>query len=117
MGRHRPRRSNPVDPTIGQLHRLPGPHHRYQDSTSRRAIDLDASTVAVLQQWKSRQLTELGVGTGDGAVFTRPDGQPVHPHTLSQTFHQLQRAAGVPAIRLHDLRHTHATLMLKQASR
>jgi integrase len=46
-------------------------------------------------------------------VFTRPDGHPVHPHSLSQAFSRLQLAAGVPAIRLNDLRHTHATLMLK----
>jgi integrase len=37
----------------------------------------------------------------------------VHPHALSQTVDRLQRAAGVPRIRLHDLRHTHATLLLK----
>ncbi len=32
---------------------------------------------------------------------------------MSQTVARLQRAAGVPEIRLHDLRHTHATLLLK----
>lgn len=81
--------------------------------TSRRAVDLDQRTVAVLREWGHRQLSELGTVAADGSVFTRPDGQPVHPHSLSQTVDRLQRAAGVPAIRLHDLRHTHATLMLK----
>ncbi len=81
--------------------------------TSRRAIDLDQRTVAVLRDWQHHQLAELGTVTAEQAVFTRPDGQPVHPHTLSQTVDRLQRAAGVPPIRLHDLRHTHATLMLK----
>lgn len=81
--------------------------------TSRRAIDLDQQTAAVLREWRHHQLEELGTITADGSVFTRPDGQPVHPHTLSQTVARLQRAAGVPSIRLHDLRHTHATLMLK----
>jgi integrase len=81
--------------------------------TSRRAIDLDQRTVAVLRDWRHHQLAELGPDAADGAVFTRPDGRPVHPHSLSQTVDRLQRAAGVPPIRLHDLRHTHATLMLK----
>jgi len=81
--------------------------------TSRRAIDLDPRTVTVLRDWQHRQLAELGTHTVDGSVFTRPDGHPVHPHAMSQTVARLQRAAGVPAIRLHDLRHTHATLMLK----
>jgi integrase len=81
--------------------------------TSRRAIDLDPRTVAVLRDWRHHQLDELRSVAADGTVFTRPDGQPVHPHALSQTVDRLQRAAGVPTIRLHDLRHTHATLMLK----
>lgn len=81
--------------------------------TSRRAVDLDQRTVDVLRDWQHHQLDELGPIASDGTVFTRPDGQPVHPHAMSQTVTRLQRAAGVPAIRLHDLRHTHATLMLK----
>lgn len=82
--------------------------------TSRRAIDLDARTVAVLREWRRQQLDELVTVAEDATVFTRPDGQPVHhPHSLSQTVGRLQRAAGVPAIRLHDLRQTHATLLLK----
>lgn len=81
--------------------------------TSRRAVDLDPRTVDVLGEWRHHQLAELGTHTVDGSVFTRPDGQPVHPHAMSQTVARLQRAAGKPTIRLHDLRHTHATLMLK----
>jgi integrase len=67
----------------------------------------------VLCVWRHQQLDELGTVAADGTVFTRPDGEAVHPHALSQTVGRLQHAAAVPAIRLHDLRHTHATLMLK----
>jgi integrase len=67
----------------------------------------------VLRQWRQQQSSELGAFAADGTVFTRTDGEPVHPHALSQTVGRLQHAAGVPPIRLHDLRHTHATLMLK----
>lgn len=49
--------------------------------TSRRAIDLDPHTAAVLRDWQHHQLVELGNVAPDGTVFTRPDGHPVHPHS------------------------------------
>jgi len=64
--------------------------------TSRRAVDLDPRTVHVLREWRHRQLEELGTATTDATVFTRPDGRPVHPHSLSQTVSRLQLASGVP---------------------
>lgn len=45
-------------------------------------------------------------------VFTREDGALVHPERLTRMFEAHARAAGLPRIRLHDLRHTHATLAL-----
>ena len=51
--------------------------------------------------------------TDCGAVFTNEDGSPIHPHTLVWHFKEAQRSAGVSRIRLHDLRHTHATLALQ----
>lgn len=80
-------------------------------ATSRRAIDLDAETVAVLADWRTIQATELG--RESLPVFTTARGELVHPHLLSQTFGRLARQARLPRIRLHDLRHTHATLLLK----
>ena len=81
--------------------------------TSRRPVDLDQRTVGVLTEWRAVQAAELSGDTGAGVVFTRANGQPVHPHVLSQTFERVQANAGLPRIRLHDLRHTHATLLLK----
>lgn len=43
----------------------------------------------------------------------RRNGEPIHPHTLTKTFERLIKRAGLRRIRLHDLRHTHATLALK----
>lgn len=77
--------------------------------TSRRLIDLDDTTVQML----SRVSAGRGVVDLRSPMFVQPDGQPVHPHALSQAFARLRQAAGLPSIRLHDLRHTHATLMLK----
>jgi integrase len=46
-------------------------------------------------------------------VFTNTDGKPVHPHSISQTFERIANRAGVQRIRLHDIRHTHGTLLIK----
>jgi integrase len=81
--------------------------------TSRRSIDLDDRTVRVLSTWRRQQTDELSATARSSTVFTRPDGQPIHPHVFSQTFERLRDIADVPPIRLHDLRHTHATLLLK----
>ena len=83
---------------------------------SRRTIPLDATLVAALSAHRRRQLEErLAWGEGwqdSGLVFTREDGTVVHPQTVSRTFERLVRRAGVRAIRLHDLRHTTATLSI-----
>ena len=46
-------------------------------------------------------------------LFTDAHGEQVHPHAISQTFERIAVRADVPLIRLHDLRHTHATLLIK----
>jgi len=47
-----------------------------------------------------------------GFVFTTEAGEPLHPDRVTKLFGQIIRVAGVPVIRLHDLRHTVATLAL-----
>lgn len=42
------------------------------------------------------------------------DGQPLHPTTLNHKFHNLLRKHDLPLIRFHDLRHSHASLLLKE---
>ena len=82
---------------------------------SERVLDLDDRTVAVLQEHQQRQTataSTLGIEAPTW-VFRRADGTPIHPDSLTQTFGRRVRRAGVPHIRLHDLRHTHATLLLQ----
>jgi integrase len=43
----------------------------------------------------------------------KENGEPIHPHTFSQSFGRIIRRANLRPIRLHDLRHTHASLALK----
>jgi integrase len=82
-----------------------------------RSVALDASTVAALRAWKRRQAEErlaMGAGWQDsaGLVVTEPDGSPVHPQVLSRRFTATSKRAGLPAIRLHDVRHSYATAAL-----
>lgn len=88
---------------------------RGKTRNSRRAIDLDPTTIKVLNAWREWQKAEqeaAGVES-EGWVFANTDGNPVHPHSISQTFERIANRAGVPRIRLHDLRHTHGTLLIK----
>jgi integrase len=83
----------------------------------RRNVALDADTVAVLDAHRKRQLEErlaLGPAYQDrGLVFCREDGTPLHPDQVSKAFKRHAKAACLPPIRLHDLRHSHATHCLE----
>lgn len=46
-------------------------------------------------------------------MFADAEGGRIRPHPISRTFERLARRAGVPVIRLHDLRHTHGTMLIK----
>jgi integrase len=46
-------------------------------------------------------------------IFTREDGEALHPEVVSRFFRQAVKRVALPTIRLHDLRHTHATLALR----
>jgi integrase len=88
---------------------------RGKTPNARRPIDLDDTTLSVLEAWRGLQHAEA-VATGvelDGWVFTDGDGQPIHPHAVTPAFERIARRAGVPVIRLHELRHTHGTLLIK----
>jgi len=83
-----------------------------------RLISLSPSTAIVLrqhreQQEKTRQVLGLTL-TDDYLVFCKVDGKPLLPNTVSHAWTKLARRTGLKGIRLHDARHTHASLMLKQ---
>ncbi len=46
-------------------------------------------------------------------VFCNQEGKPLRPNTITRAWQTLAAKAGVKVIRLHDARHTHASLMLK----
>lgn len=88
---------------------------RGKTRTSQRAINLDAATLAVLKAWRDARVAELGRPLLDrDYVVASPDGKPIHPDRFSQCFRRIVTSLDLPRIRLHDLRHTHATLLLKE---
>jgi integrase len=78
---------------------------------------LDACTVESLRAHRRGQLEErLAAGTAYrdlGLVFAREDGSELDPDWVSKRFERLANSARVTGIRLHDLRHTHASLALQ----
>ncbi len=79
-----------------------------------RRVDLDPTTVRVLTAWRSWQQTEQQAADVESAgwMFTDGRGLPINPHAISQVFERIERRACLLILRLHDLRHTHGTLLI-----
>ncbi len=89
---------------------------RPKTDASDRTIALDEETINILRAHRKRQATEQ-LAAGDawadsGFVFTDELGRPLHPQHASDQFYLLACQAGLPPVRLHDLRHGAASLML-----
>jgi len=85
---------------------------------SRRTIPLPPPLVEALKQHRTRQDAERGTAgnlwQASPCVFTTPLGTPIDPRNDYRSFKRLLARAGLPPIRLHDLRHTAASLLLAQ---
>ncbi len=88
-----------------------------KSSSSRRAVELAPADIEVLKLHMAQQAREAAAAQEawqhQGHVFTSLVGGRIYPPDITKMFHRLTDAAGLPRIRLHDLRHTHATLLLK----
>ena len=93
----------------GQLRACP-----LKTESSRRAVALDPETVIDLRAHRSRQDRQFAKAdiTPSGWVFTHEDGEPLSPSYLTHKFNDLVEETCLPPVRLHDLRHGAATLML-----
>jgi len=82
-----------------------------------RTIDLPAITVEALREHRKAQCkTRLRVGSGFNShdlVFPGADGEPWWPSNFARASRQVIKKAGLEC-RIHDLRHTHATMLLRQ---
>ena len=87
-------------------------------ASGRRTLDLPLLAIQELQRHR-REQTEarlmLGPAFDDhNLVFPGPDGRPWPPDQITRAFSALVRRAGLAGLRFHDLRHTHATQLLRQ---
>lgn len=93
---------------------------RAKDSQRRSCPPHTGGSVGGLAAAKNRQASEkLALGeayTDRGYVVCNEAGEPYHPSTLSRLWRAAIRDLSVPQIRLHDARHTCATLMHLQAA-
>jgi integrase len=84
----------------------------------RRTIPMPGQIVEALRTHRvvqaAERLAASSMWTDSGLVFTGPTGKPVDPRADHREWQRVLRTAGVPAARLHDARHTAATLLLAQ---
>jgi integrase len=82
----------------------------------RRVIGLPSPLVELLREHRAEQDRERGEAAqlwhGGSWVFTTSTGQPIHYRTDNKHWKDLLREAGVRDVRLHDARHTAATVLL-----
>ncbi len=97
----------------GELHELPP-----KTAAGVGAVPLPRQAIEILREHKARQdrlrLATRGRWNGEGYVICRRDGRPVKPSNLSSAWARFVRTHGLPAVRLHDLRHSFATAIFEQ---
>lgn len=84
------------------------------EALRRRFADQAADRRALGRKWPARQYDERGQYRDD-PVFTWPDGSIISPSRYTEWFAKSRDDAGLPRIRLHDVRHTYASFGLAQA--
>jgi integrase len=92
--------------------------HKTKTQTSRRMIDLSPSTCIVLREHrdsedKIRASLKLEKTKDNDFVFSHLDGSPFLPNTITHVWLKLSRRCGLKGFRLHDIRHSHASILLK----
>jgi len=89
-----------------------------KSAKGRRMVALSPSAALLLQEHKDEQEAQramLGMPLkDDDLVFSNLEGKPLLPDTVTHAWIKVVRRTGLKGVRLHDARHTHASLMLKQ---
>lgn len=86
---------------------------------SRRTVYLAPGSVVALGDHRRAQAQERLIAgplwnSAHDLVFARPDGRPMEGSHLTRVFQKALRQAGLPKLRIHDLRHTAATQLLER---
>lgn len=85
--------------------------------SSKRPLKISKTAVLLLleyKRWQDQQRKEMGDAwvQSDDRVFTRADGQPFFPDSLTQWFKKFVRRNGLQDVHVHSLRHTYASLQI-----
>lgn len=87
-----------------------------KNSSSQRVVKLPAGAVELLKAhkaWQNEERLKLGDQWHNcDRIFTRWDGEPMRPDTITNQFREFVKAHDLPPVHLHSLRHTNATLMI-----
>lgn len=85
-------------------------------ASSQRAIKLPANCIPLLKEyraWQAAQRLKLGDQWQDhDRLFTRRNGEPIHPDTLTNWFSDFVKWNNLPPVTIHSMRHTNATLLI-----
>ena len=106
---------------VQALHQLHGGKYILREpktKRSRRQIALSPSLAIALwehrlKQEQAQKLLGKPLESRD-LVFSHPDGRPIRPDSVTRAFHKIAESVGLRDVRLHDLRHAHATILLQQ---
>ncbi|TPG74361.1 site-specific integrase [Brevibacillus laterosporus] len=85
--------------------------------SAKRRISIPDFVIQELKAHKARQnknKLQYGEGYQDfDLIVSYDDGRPQDPRNLLRHYERLIKGCGLPSIRFHDLRHTHATMLLQ----
>ena len=88
-----------------------------KSAKSKRTISLSSFAIVTLNRHRKNQeaiRTPLGISLkGNDLVFSNLDGTPLRPNTITRAWNTAAKRAGIKVIRLHDARHSHASILLK----
>jgi len=117
-----------IDMEHGTIHicetLLSSDHGAYTDTPkteeSRRYINIPKETVDLLQEFRAEQ-ERVRAAVGDcwqetGYVFTRDDGQPMHPDSINGWLNKFSARHGLPHIHPHRFRHSLASLLINNGT-
>jgi len=107
-----------VSRSVHQLHNGSLVYRQPKSAKGQRSIALSPDAALVLKEHRNRQAMNRAVlGSvlkDEDLIFSHQDGSPMLPDTISHAWTKLVKRTGLSRIRLHDARHSHASLMLKQ---
>ena len=106
---------------VQTLHQLRGGKYIFREpksKRSRRQIALSPKLAIMLWEHRFKQ-EQAWILLGKpllptDLVFSHPDGRPIRPDNVTKAFNTIVRSLGLKGVRLHDLRHAHATILLEE---